>query len=85
MATGELESLRERAWVIYNADIKHLVEPELNGKYLVLNVETGHYEIDARLGMASFRMLEKYKYPKGVMPPHFAFHIGYPTTYNEKP
>lgn len=87
MATNmeELESLRSRAWAIYNADIKHLVEPELNGKYLVLNVETGHYEIDERLGMASFKLLEKYKYSKGVKPPHFAFRIGHPTTYNERP
>ncbi len=83
--TEKLKSLRERAWDTYNAEIKHLVEPEQNGKYLVLNVETGHYEIDERLGMADFRMLEKYKYPKGVMPPHFAFRIGYPTTFNERP
>ena len=85
MVADNLESLRERAWAIYEADIKHLVEPELNGKYLVLNVETGHYEIDERLGMADFKMLEKYKFPKGVKPPHFAFRIGHPTTLNEKP
>ena len=85
MVADNLESLRERAWAIYEADIKHLVEPELNGKYLVLNVETGHYEIDERLGMADFKMLEKYKFPKGEMPPHFAFRIGYPTTLNERP
>ena len=30
-------------------------------------------------------MLEKYKFPKGEMPPHFAFRIGHPTTLNEKP
>ena len=35
---------------VYNADIKHLVEPEHKNKYLVLNVDTGDYEIDARLG-----------------------------------
>lgn len=85
MTTKELKSLREKVWAIYNADIKHLVEPDLNGKYLVLNVETGHYEIDERLGMADFRMLEKYKYPKGELPPHFAFRIGYPATSSERP
>ena len=78
----KLESLRSRAWEIYNADIKHIVEPDLNGKYLVLNVETGHYEIDGRLGLADFRMLEKRQIPKDKMPPHFAFRIGYPTTYD---
>ena len=85
MATEPAESIRGKAWAIYNAEIKHLVEPEHNGKYLVLNVETGYYEIDERLGMADFRMLEKYKYPKGAKPPHFAFRIGYPTTFNERP
>ena len=80
-----LESIRERAWAIYNADIKNLVEPELNGKYLVLNVETGHYEIDERLGQADARMLAKHQIPKGKMPPHFAFRIGYSTTLNERP
>lgn len=85
MTTEEPKSLRERAWAIYSAEIKHLVEPELNGKYLVLNVETGHYEIDERLGMADFRMLEKYKFSKGVKPPHFAFRIGHPTTLDERP
>ena len=77
-----LESIRERAWAIYNADIKNLVEPELNGKYLVLNVETGHYEIDDRLVQADLRMLKKHQIPKGEMPPHFAFRIGHPATYD---
>ncbi len=76
------KSLRERAWAIYNADIKHLVEPEHNGKYLVLNVETGHYEIDEQLVQADLRMLEKYKFPKGVKPPHLSFRIGYPATFD---
>ena len=83
--TKKLEILGERARAIYNADIKYLVEPEHNGKYLVLNVETGYYEIDERLGQADERMLAKYKYPKGALPPHFAFRIGYTTTLNERP
>ena len=87
MATDaeKMKSVRERAWAIYNAELKHLVEPEHKGKYLVLNVETGYYEIDERLGQADARMLTKYQYPKGTMPPHFAFRIGYPTTFNERP
>ncbi len=80
-----LKSLRNRAWAIYNTDLKHLVEPEHNGKYLVLDVETGHYEIDERLGQADAKMLTKRRFPKGTMPPYFAFRIGYPTTFNERP
>ena len=85
MATEQAESVRSRAWAIYNADIKHLVEPEHNGKYLVLNVETGDYEIDARLGQASVRMRERLRIPKGGQPPTFAFRIGYPTTFDRRP
>lgn len=81
----ELESLRSRAWEIYNADIEHLVEPEHNGKYLVLDVETGHYEIDERLGMASARMRERLRIPKGEQPPAFAFRIGHPATFDRRP
>lgn len=84
MATDEIESRYDEARAIYNADIKHLVEPEHNGKYLVLNVETGHYEIDDRLVMADLRMLEKHQIPKGVKPPHYSFRIGYPTTFDAR-
>ena len=82
MATDHGESVRGKAWAIYDADIKHLVEPEHKGKYLVLNVETGDYEIDANLAQAGVRMLEKHRIPKGEKPPFFSFHIGYPTTYD---
>ena len=83
--TEKSGSLRERAWAIYNAEIKHLVEPEQNGKYLALNVETGHYEMDRRLGQATARMLERFKIPKGEKPPFFGFRIGYPATFGERP
>ena len=85
MAAGESLSGYDEARAIYNARIKHLVEPAHHGKYLVLNVETGHYEIDDQLALADLRMLEKHQIPKGAKPPHFAFRIGYPTTLNERP
>ena len=85
MSTEQLESIRSKAWAIYNADIKHLVEPEHKNKYLVLNVETGDYEIDARLGQASARMQERLDIPKGEQPPTFAFRIGHPATFDRRP
>ena len=85
MDTQTGESLRERAWAIYNADLKHLVEPEHKGKYLVLNVETGDYEIDERLGQATATMMERFPLPKGERPPFFGFRIGYPATYDRRP
>ena len=82
MTAEELKSLRERAWAIYNADIKQLVEPEHKGKYLVLDVTTGHYEIDENLAQADLRMLAKRRPPKGETPPFLSFRIGYPTTFD---
>ena len=85
MTTEQAESIGSKARAIYNADIKHLVEPEHNGKYLVLDVETGHYEIGERLGQADAKMLERRRFPKGATPPYFAFRIGYPTTFDRLP
>ncbi len=31
---------------IYEEQIKHLVEPRENGKFIVINIESGDYEID---------------------------------------
>ena len=85
MATEQAESIRSKAWAIYNADIKHLVEPEHKGKYLVLNVETGDYEIDRNLAQAGVRMLERFQIPRGEKPPFFGFRIGYPATFDRRP
>ena len=85
MATDQGASVRSRAHAIYDADIKQLVEPEHNGKYLVLNMETGDYDIDDNLAMASVRMRERFQIPKGEKPPFFAFRIGHPTTFDRRP
>ena len=86
MATGTGECIRNKAWVIYHANTKQLVEPEHNGNYLALDVKTGRYEIDARLGQADSRMLAKRRFPKGDETPlYFAFRIGHPTTFNDRP
>ena len=85
MSTEPAESIRSKAWAIYNADLKHLVEPEHKGKYLVLNVATGDYEIDRNLAQAGLRLRERLRIPKGGQPPTFAFRIGYPTTFDRRP
>jgi hypothetical protein len=41
------EEVGTRGREIYEQQIRAKVEPEHNGKYLVINVETGEYEIDA--------------------------------------
>ena len=62
-----------KARVIYDADIRHLVEPEHHGEYLTLDVETGEYEIDSDDLAGSLRMLESHS-PENL----FTFRIGYP-------
>ena len=54
--TGEIVDL---AKAIYKEKIKHLVEPTENGKYVVIDVESGDYEIDEQIIAASGRLRER--------------------------
>jgi len=49
----------ERGEAIYEREIRPLVEPEHVGKFLVVDIETGAYEIDADELAASVRAFEK--------------------------
>ena len=44
---------------IYEERIKHLVDPLHYGKFVVIDVETGDYEIDKRDIAATKRLLER--------------------------
>ncbi|MDE2778398.1 MAG: hypothetical protein OXI91_01805 [Chloroflexota bacterium] len=39
------DEVRERASKIYENDIRHLVEPKHNGRFVVIDIESGDYEI----------------------------------------
>ena len=67
------KSISQRAHAIYDAEIRHLVEPKHHGEYLTLDVTTGEYEIDADSLAGNLRMLERH-HPKNL----FTFRIGYP-------
>jgi hypothetical protein len=41
------EEIAARGEAIYDRDIRHKVEGTHDGKFLVLDIETGEYEIDA--------------------------------------
>lgn len=41
------DEIVERGQALYDEQIREKVEPQQNGKFLVLDVETGNYEIDA--------------------------------------
>ena len=57
---------------IYESRIRSLVEPEHIGKYLVIDIETGEYEIDADHLAASNRAAAKR--PNALL---FAMRIGH--------
>ena len=48
-----------RGEAIYREQIRHLVEPAETGKFVVIDVESGDYEIDAEALAASTRLRER--------------------------
>ena len=63
----------QRGKEIYEREIKSVVEAAHRGDYLVIDIETGDYEIDPAHLAASHRAHAKH--PNGVF---FAMRIGYP-------
>ena len=68
------EEIAARAKALYEKDIRAKVEADNKGKYLVIDIETGDYEIDRDHFAASKRAVEKH--PDGA---RFAMRIGYRT------
>ena len=66
------EEIAVRAKILYEQDIRAKVEANNKGKYLVIDIETGDYEIDEDHFAASKRAAEKH--PDGA---RFAMRIGY--------
>ena len=62
---------------IYNEKIRHKVEPTEKGKVVVIDVNSGDWEIDADDATALFRLLER-------RPDAFTWaeRVGYPAVYN---
>ncbi len=64
--------IARRGKAIYEREIRAKVEPGNTGKYLVIDVDSGDYEIDADHFAASRRAYEKH--PDGL---RYAMRIGY--------
>jgi hypothetical protein len=58
------------------AEIRDLVDAGNHGKFVVIDVETGDYEVDARDAEATLRLLAKH--PGGIT---YGVRIGSPTAY----
>ena len=70
------EEVEARGEAIYAEQLRERVEAENKGKFLVIDIETGNYEIDADDLQATMRALAKR--PAAVL---YGLRIGYPTAY----
>ena len=70
------EEVAARGETIYEQDIRPKVESECRGKYLVLDIESGEYEIDQDDLVATKRVMAKC--PDAVL---YGLRIGHPAAY----
>jgi hypothetical protein len=68
------DTLARRGRALYDRDIRDKVEDAERGKYLVLDVETGDFELDQDHLTASDRMAARHPGK-----PLFSVRVGYPT------
>ena len=66
------------ARAIYDAELRHL-ETEHKREFLVLDVNTGEYEVDAERGQAALRMMERF--PDEDARAFCSFRVGDPPSY----
>lgn len=59
-----IDEICDRGEVIYEEQIRHLVEPLENGKFIVIDIESGDYELAAEELDASHRL--KARRPESV-------------------
>lgn len=76
MASAERQrsEFSTRAHAIYDAELRHKLEPYEHGRYLALEVETGDYEIADRFRDANAQLRERHPLPAMF----YTFRIGYP-------
>jgi hypothetical protein len=65
-----------RGEAIYAQSIRQQVEPTLRGKFLVMDIESGDYEVDEEDLQASKRLLARR--PQAVV---YGLRIGYPVSF----
>ena len=70
------DQVAESGEKIYQQQLRDKVECEHRGRFLVLDIVSGDYEIDDRDVVASGRLLERR--PEGIL---YGVRIGHPTAY----
>lgn len=71
-----IEEIARRGQALYDEQIRSKVEPAHRGEYLILNVDTGEYEIDQDDLVASQRARARF-----ADAPLFTIRVGHPTAY----
>ena len=70
------KEVASRGEAIYRREIRDRVEPKHKGKFLVIDIETGEYEMNADDLVATKRLLAKH--PNAAV---YGLQIGSPTAY----
>ena len=70
------QEVESRGEAIYVQQIRDKVDPKHKGEFLVIDIETGEYEINADDLVATKQLLAKH--PNAVI---YGLRIGYPTAY----
>ena len=71
------EEVASKGDSIYRQQLQGIVEPEHEGSFPVIDIESGAYEIDVDDLMATKRLLTSY--PEDVI---YGLRIGFPTAYS---
>ena len=70
------KEVASRGEAIYEQRIRHEVETRHKGEFLVVDIETGEYEVDADDLIATRRLLARH--PDAIV---YGLRIGFPTAY----
>jgi hypothetical protein len=75
-ANANAEEIARRGQEIYDQQIRNRVEPQHVGEFLVVDIDTGDYEIDTDSLAASDRMLARH--PDAIL---YFVRVGYPAAH----
>jgi hypothetical protein len=70
------DEIARRGRTLYDERIRHLVEPEQNGRFLALDIDSGEYETDDSSIGAVQRMRARF-----ASPVLYLVRVGYPTAF----
>ncbi len=76
-AKYSLEEVRTRGEALYRERVRDSVEPEHDGKFVVLDIKSGEYEVDEEDAVATKRLLARR--PEAVL---YGLRVGHRAAYH---